>query len=95
MLEKTVKQRLKRAVLAAEKILNYPPGSARVIILSNHIFHVEAIRKKEIRKIRIVLDDMKKSDEDLVGAYELPPNCTKEIWCRMKNGKFVIKRLFD
>jgi hypothetical protein len=95
MSAKSLKQRFKRAIIAAEKTLTYPPGSARVIILQNHIFQIEAIRKKEIRKIRIVLDEMKKSDEEIVNAYELPSNCTKEIWCRLKNGKFIIKRLFD
>jgi len=95
MSEKIIKQRLKRAIAAAEKILLYPPGSARVMILSNHIFHIEAIRKKEIRKIRIIFDEITKLDEEMVSQYELPQNCTKEIWCRTKNGKFIIKRLFD
>jgi hypothetical protein len=91
MTEINIKRRLNRAIAAAAKILNNPPGTAEIIILKNHVFHLEAIRKKEIRKIRITLDQIKKQDEELVLNYPLPENFTKEIWCRKINGKFTIK----
>lgn len=85
-IEKTIKQRFRRAIRAAQRILSYPEGSARVIELNNHVFHLEAIRPKEIRKIRVVLDKSTKEDVELVRNYPLPENCTKEIWCRNKRG---------
>jgi len=47
-----IKQRLNRAIKSAIKLLDQPPGSYEIILLNNHVFHIEAIRKKEIRKIR-------------------------------------------
>lgn len=93
MSEEAVKKRIKRAIEAATKCLKYPPGRCEVIQLSNYVFHIEAIRKKEICKIRIVLDEITKRDEDLVRNFELPENCTREIWCRKINGSFEVKEI--
>lgn len=64
-IEKTIKQRLSRAVKAAQRVISYPQSSARirVIELNNNVFLLEAIRPKEIRKIRVVLD--KSAEEDI------------------------------
>jgi len=93
MPEEPIKKRLRRAKIAAEKILNNPEGVAKIIFLDNHVFQIEAIRDKEIRKIRIVFDRFDEKDEILVRNYKLPQNCTKEIWCRHKNGQFELKTI--
>lgn len=88
-----IKKRLNRAVRSAASLLDRPEYG-KVIILDNHVFHIEAIREKEIRKIRIVLDKITKDDIDLVKNFELPNICTKEIWCRIRNkSKFLIKKI--
>ena len=77
-----IKQRLNRAIKSAIKLLDQPPGSYEIILLNNHVFHIEAIRKKEIRKIRIVLDEITEEDEKMVREFSLPEICTKEIWVK-------------
>jgi len=90
MPEEAVKKRHGRAVRAVEKALNYPVGTAQVTVLKNHVFHIEAIRKKEIRKIRVVLDEITPFDRKIVSSVQLPENFTREIWCRELNGKFKV-----
>lgn len=93
MSEESKKKRMKRAIQAAFDILSYPEGNYDTIYkLRSKEFHLEAIRKHEIRKIRIVLDEIKKEDEKAIFAVILPSNCTKEIWYRNINGTFKIKK---
>ena len=83
-------QKLRRAIRRAIAILNN--SKFKIILLNDSIFHIEAIREKEIRKIRIVIDKLLDEDIKLVKEIKLPDICTKEIWCK-KNGerKFEIK----
>jgi hypothetical protein len=82
MSEEALKQRLSRAIKAAKKCLDHPKGTCEVVILGNGAFHLEAIREKEIRKIRIVLDQISIGDENELHKLRLPSICTKEIWCK-------------
>ena len=66
----------------------------KVNYLDDPVFHIEAIREKEIRKIRIVFDEIKEKDIERVQSYELPQICTKELWLRKQHEKkFVVKTL--
>jgi len=93
MLEESVKKRFKRAIISAERILSTPIGNARTIRLESEVFNIESIRKKEIRKIRIVLGKINEVDRKLVKDFELPEICTKEIWSRKPNGGFEIETI--
>jgi len=86
------KKRLARAVRRAADVLvnsNYD-----VTFLQGEVFNIEAVRKREIRKIRIVLDEVEKTDEQKIRAFKLPDVCTKEIWCKRANHPaFFIKEI--
>jgi len=87
MSEEAVKQKLYRAINSAASILDKPQGTYRVIRLDGKPFHLEALREKEIRKIRIVLDTISEGDVNLVSNSDKIPNIiTREIWCK-KFGK--------
>lgn len=90
--EKTKKQRLSRAVRRAADVLissNY-----RVTLLPGEVFNLEALREREIRKIRVVIDSVSQDDEQKVRAFKLPGICTKEIWCkRLNEAVFNIKEI--
>lgn len=95
MTEEPIKKRMRRAVQAAVKLLSYPEGNHDYVYkLGSGPFHIQAIRKLEIRYIRIVLDEIKKDDEKLVLKIKIPPNCTREIWCRALNGAFWIRKIY-
>lgn len=85
MSDHKIKQRLNRAKKSAARILEQPAGDYTILSLNSDIVHLEAIRKKEIRVIRIVLDEIKKADIEIVKKLELPELCTKEIWCKKEN----------
>lgn len=82
MTQSEIKQRHKRAVNRAISILEKPPTSYQIIPLNHHTFHIEAVREREIRSIRIVLDQILPEDEKLVRGFKFPPVVTKEIWCK-------------
>ena len=79
---KRIKKRQYRAIISAVNFLNKLPGTNRIIILNNGPFHIEAIRKKEVRLIRIVLDEITKQDEKVIREFLTPDNFTKEIWLK-------------
>jgi hypothetical protein len=83
--EEGIKQRLNRAIKSAIRCLDNPKGSYQIILLNNGPFHIEAIREKEIRKIRVVLDKIGTADEKIIQEFKLPLICTKEIWCKKHN----------
>ncbi len=87
MTEEAIKQRINRAVKAAIKMLGKPPGHGHIIEIknSNSPFHIEYIREKEIRKIRITVDQITDEDIKIMKEFKLPINCTKEIWCKKAN----------
>jgi hypothetical protein len=85
MSEAAVKQRFNRAVRSAMRCIDQPKGSYSLVLLNNGPFHFEAVREREIRKIRIVLDKITAQDERAVRDIKLPGICTKEIWCKKQN----------
>ncbi len=94
MSEAAEKQRFNRAVRSAMRCIDQPRGSYTLALLSNGPFHFEAVREREIRKVRIVLGDITTQDERSVRATKLPPICTREIWCKRRDVRgFVIKEL--
>jgi hypothetical protein len=95
MSDHKIKQRLNRAKKSATKILEQPAGDYTIIPLNSNVFHLEAIRKREIRVIRIVLDEIKKADIDLVRKLELPDLCTKEIWCKKENERGFVTEVVN
>jgi len=92
MTKDAYKHRFYRARKSARNILIR--SQHKVNYLDDPVFHIEAIREKEIRKIRIVFDEIKEEDIEEVRGYELPPICTKEIWLRKSSEKkFIVKTL--
>lgn len=92
MAKDAYKQRFYRARKNAKNILIQ--SHYKVNYLDDPVFHIEAIREKEIRKIRIILDEIKEKDIERVRNYELPLICTKEIWMRRQGEKkFIVKSL--
>lgn len=85
-------QRFYRARKSARNIL--VKSQHLVNYLDDPIFHIEAIREKEIRKIRIVFDKIREEDIEIMRNYKLPSICTKEIWLRrLGEKKFIVKSL--
>lgn len=81
--EWTAKDRLARAIeQAARSLTRY-----EVSILRNHAFHIEAVRPKEVIRIRIVLDRMTDQDEKLIRAAKLPDIFSRECWIKKRNRK--------
>jgi hypothetical protein len=80
----TVKDRLARAI---EQASNSLPPRYEVSILRNHAFHIEAVRPKEVIRIRVVLDKITEQDEKLVRSARLPDVFTREVWVKKKNRK--------
>ena len=87
-----IKQRFYRAKRRIAGILEQ--SGYTVMFLENRIFHVEAIRDKEVRKIRVVLDKIREKDIEEVRDYELPLIYTKEIWLKISGEKkFHVKSI--
>ena len=92
MAVKTEKKRLSRAIKRAADIL--VSSNYRVTLLQGEIFNLEALREREIRKIRVVTDTIGRDDESKVKALRVPGICTKEIWCkRLDESVFIIKEI--
>ena len=60
--------------------------------LGNSEFHLQAIRKKEVRRIVVMINPPTNDYEMIVRKIGLPPNFTKEIFIR-KNRGFEIKEI--
>jgi len=87
-----IKQKFYRAKKRVIRILEQ--SGYKVMRLDNYIFHLEAIRDKEIRKIRIVFDEIKEKDIEEIRSYDLPQICTKEIWLKKSDEKkFIVKTI--
>jgi len=90
MADEAIKRKLDRAIKAVSNQLN---DEYKVRFLDGGPFHIEAIRKKDrfpfdkIRNIRVTIDEPSKEETFLVLDFELPDNCTKEIWCRNEKKK--------
>jgi len=90
---KTKQKRLSRAVKrAADVLIN---SNYRVTLLQGEVFNLEALREREIRKIRVVVDSINHDDEQKVKAFRLPGICTKEIWCKRYNTRSFKVREYE
>lgn len=88
----TEKKRLARAVKRAANVL--ASSNYSVTFLQGDIFNLEAMREREIRKIRVVIDSINQDDERKLRAFVMPGICTKEIWCkRLNEPVFLIKEI--
>lgn len=92
MAEEAIIKRINTAKGAAIQFLK--DTKHKIIPSDNSEFCFLAIRKKEIRMIRIVIDEITEDDIKIISDFESPGVCTKEIWCRRKGDrKFEIKEI--
>ena len=87
---------LNSAIKSAINILNNPPGSCRVVRLSDPDcpFHIECIRYKETRKIRVVIDKITDEDRRLCREWNSDLNknqYTIELWLKKTGGRGFAK----
>lgn len=86
------KKRLAKAVKRAADVL--VTSNYSVTFLQGEVFNLEALREREIRKIRVVIDSIDHDDERKVRALRVPGICTKEIWCKRFNEHvFLIREI--
>ena len=92
MADSAVKKRRARAVKRAADILI---GSNYIVtFLQSEVFNLEAMREREIRKIRVVIDAIGYDDESKVKSLRVPAFCTKETWCkRFKEAGFRVREI--
>ena len=94
MADEAVIKRLNRAKGAAISVLK--DAKFRIIPSDNSEFCILGVRKKEIRLIRVVVDEITAQDIKIVEDFDSLPAgiCTKEIWCREEGQKkFNIKEI--
>jgi len=92
MSEEAIKQRINYAKSRAIK--NLEETKHKIIPSDNSVFCFLAVRKKEIRLIRVTVDKITDQDISLVKEFEPPGICTKEIWCaKYKRAGFEIKEI--
>jgi len=85
MPEEAIIRRHNRAIDLAVSMLKKSGGYGRVIRLNDPScpFHIEFCRKKEVRKIRIILDAITEQDRQLCKEWDLNESIfTKEIWLK-------------
>jgi len=93
MSNSTTQRRLGRAKERATTIL---VNTGYTIIPSdNSTFCILGVRQREIRMIRVVVDEITEGDiETVLDFHSGPPVCTKEIWCkRLDKRDFEIKEI--
>ena len=93
MSDEAIIKRLNRAKSAAISILT--EAEFKIIPLDNKDFCILGVRKKEIRMIRVVIDEITANDIKIIKDFDVPPGiCTKEIWCREEGKrKFEMKEI--
>lgn len=79
MRKRDSKDRLTRAI---EQAVNSLSPRWEISILKNHVFHIEAIRPKEVIRIRVVLDRITNEDREIVASAKLPDIFTREVWIK-------------
>ena len=77
------KNRFYKARKRAMQILEW--SGYRVIAQYDGIFDIEATRELELRKIKICIDPISKTDMDQLKKIVLPQVCKKEIWIKKIN----------
>ena len=93
MSEEAIKQRKNKAIKRAAESLK--DVDYDVILIPNNVFNIHAEREKEIRKIRIVLDEVSDGDLKIVREKIVAEICKKEIWCSEKRKKKFRKVLIN
>ena len=89
MTETTTKRRIREAKQRASQRL--ADADYDIIPSTNQNICIVATRDTNTRYIRIVIDDIKPEDIELIKKIRGPQNCTKEVWCARKKGKFEIR----
>lgn len=77
------KQRQRYAKKKVIKLLNNAGYEA--FSIDNGVFTIQAEREKEIRKIKVVLNEIDDKERNLVKNSTPPQICTKEIWIVKKD----------
>jgi hypothetical protein len=87
------KQRQRYAKKKVIKLLNNAGYEA--FSIDNGIFTIQAEREKEIRKIKVVLNEINDRERNLVKNSNPPQICTKEIWIVRKDilGKLIFEKV--
>ncbi len=80
-----IKKRLSRAKEKARNDL--AKNGYKIILSDNNIFCFLAVRKKEIRMVKVVVGDITEEELRIVRKFESPMICTKEIWYRSLHQK--------
>ncbi len=79
MAEDALTKRHKRAVERARSLMENPPASYDVFLLTDPLFDMMAIKESEILVLKIVLDGISSDDVRLVRERRLSSNVTKKI----------------
>jgi len=88
MSDEAIKQQIRRAKKAAiEKCRDM---GYKTIISDNSLFCFLAVRRMEIRMIRVIIDDVSDKEIQQVRKFEPPGVCSKEIWRWQTSRKFEI-----
>jgi len=92
MPEETIKRRLFRAKRRAEKVLK--DAQYNIIPSDNSTFCILAVREREVRMIRVVIDEVTDHDMKIIEGWKHPRACSKEIWCKQHGQRdFEIKEI--
>ena len=81
MSDPAIKRRLARAKIRAGEMLQ---GMGYGVIQSdNSTFCILGVRNREIRMVRVVIDEVTDVDKRRVREFpQKPDNCSCEIWCK-------------
>ncbi len=91
MPQEPIKKRLCRAKAKAIRLLK--SAGYKVVRSDNETFCVIATRRREVRFIRVVVDEVTGWDRKVVMSVDLPlENCSREIYC-LRNADFVIEEV--
>lgn len=90
MPDETTKQKSRRAKDRAMEHLR--ESGYQIIRSDNETFCFVATRRREIRFIRVVIDEITPLDRKLAKSVPAPPECSREIFC-YRSGKFEIEEL--
>ena len=94
MTEETIKRRLFRAKKRAEKVLK--DAQYNIIPSDNSAFCILAVREREIRMIRVVIDEITNHDTKIIKNWRHPGVCSKEIWCKQRGERdFEIREIYE
>jgi len=89
MPDEAIKRRIREAKRRA--IQRLEEADYDIIPSTNQSVCIVATRNTETRYIRVVIDEIKTEDIELIRKIRSPQTCSKEIWCSsFKGQKFKI-----